>query len=1081
MVHLGEYTVPAQFVPPNFARPGDTAVLVFGEVCVQVRLPDDMIPGRPVLVAHPNVLVQLQQHRERIFAQTIAEPVEEVKNSQRNICERLSRTVTAVIGVGGFVAGSTWYMEKLCPGVFGYSLAFLLLLLVCGLLAMFERRCKKNLGLEQAATSPEWIDGAMLTSGIAAFSVAVGAAFVQGLLNKVRKINFKSPQASQNILEVWFIAWMVVDVAITGLYVAYMMSLKRFGALGMNIRRKFLPWFSIGAQCIAVLFTVLWISCFHLQARLDKAVSYIGQCVLGGVAIVVGCAAPYLSPPPPPGSDDEAGCDENIKSLPGALTSLTVFALVSIGMVNTVFDHDGSRPIACGVGVVIVLFVVARPGFDRRSAMFTQAVCFVSLIGLAIASPSEFAYCHWYLCIAAAIVSRWPAILAAIGLRAHDEVAEEDWAVSTHSDMIELLREDSSGPEFLLGTDSESGRWLIAMVRSRVGIVYAKARRRGADNVRLAGVILVCAVIAACSPEGSGHFTLTLAIPMAVLCLHIVIQPPGYSPWDAFQVCLLGFALTALPYRIKVSVADNEAEDRIFEAGLFLCPSLLLVIAHLRQCCASSPGDQKDAEDVGSIFPFARSAALGLALYERIVPLALCPLVCCAFFVSWHRSSLTGMAVAVLVLEVRGGVSAWCVSPGDSPSRITLDRSYMDAECLAFLVGLVSLLLLACAGLLSSSGLASGGLLCLLVPIPTLLAPLMGGWLSWLPGLCAVLYAAARVHWSTVMVAPVVVVFSVGAFEYCLREADENRHLHSHCWPVPLHSSAGASAAASVSALFLAAWTSQRQAGPAVITSWGMALLLSVPGSYWRLFKDAGHCLALLEVGALTISMMVRRPPLLHVWYLLPGTWALSVLLATAGKQLVPAMSAAMVMGAVMMVLPWVAYCKPKDDLPRFADQLLGNAHPRQFKRVEPVGMLWLTACSVTGILIELKEGFQICSFTLIGLCCIGQMTLGTFVHRHERWRLLSSMLMASVTVALALGKGVASTHDSHDGQRHNKFIDSVVAGFVFGGSTLAIISAVLVFLVRVKDESSIDEASSRRLVPTILEEWDSRPAQSPS
>mmetsp|Transcript_25189 Transcript_25189/g.57938 ORF Transcript_25189/g.57938 Transcript_25189/m.57938 type:complete len:1080 (+) Transcript_25189:197-3436(+) len=1079
MVHLGEYTVPAQFVPPNFARPGDTAVLVFGEVCVQIRLPDDMIPGRPVLAAHPNVLVQLQQHRDRIFAQTNTESTEEVKYTQRNICERLSRAVTAVIGVGGFVAGSTWYMEKLHRGVFGFSLAFLFFLLVCGLLGMFERRCKKNLGLEQVGAAPEWIDGVMLTLGIAASSVAVGAVFVQALLNRVRKI--KSESASQNVLEVWFMAWMVVDVAMTGAFVAYMMSLKRFGVLGMNIRRKFLPWFTIGAQCIAVLFTVIWISCFHLGWRLDKAVSYVGQCILGCVAIVVGCAAPLLSPPPPPESDC-AESEENITYLPGALTSLTVFALVSIGMVNTVFDHDGSRPLACGVGVVIVLFVVAGPGFDRRSAMFTQAVCFVSLIGLAIASPSEYAYCHWYLSIAAAIVSRWPAILAAIGLRAHDEVAEEDWAGTTDAQWLlsgaTWHTEDSSQTDFL--TDSESGKWLIAMVRSRVGIVYAKARRRGADNVRLAGVILVCAVIAACVPEGP-HCALTLAIPLAVLCLHIIIQPPGYSPWDAFQVCLLGFALSALPYRIKVSIADDALEDRFFEASLFLCPTLLLLIAHLRSCCADSSGGQQTAEEVGSIFPFARSAALGLALYERIVPWALCPLVCCAFFISWHRSSLTGMAVAVLVLEVRGGVSAWCVA-----GKISLDRSYMDAECLAFLVGLLSLLLLACAGLVSSSGLASGGLLCLLVPIPTLLAPFTMGWLSWLPGLCAVLYAAARVHWSTVMVAPVVVVFSVGASEYCWLEADRDRHIHSTCWPVPLHSSSAASAAASVSALLLAAWASQRQAGPAVITSWGMALLLAVPGSYWRLFKDAGHCLALIEVGALTISMLVRRPPLLHVWYLLPGTWALSVLLATAGKELVPAMGAAMVVGAVMMVLPWVAHCKPKEDLPRFADQLLGNAPPHKFKRVEPVGMLWLTACSVTGILTELSEGFQICSFTLIGLCCIGQMTLGTFVHRNERWRLLSSMLMASVTVALALGKGVVSTHDSHDGKGHSKFIDSVVAGFVFGGSTLAIISAVLVFFVRLEPSTraSMDEAAARsRLVGTHLEDelLKHKPPQPPS
>eukprot|EP00811_Abedinium_folium_P014564 NODE_2355_length_2229_cov_10.912464.p1 GENE.NODE_2355_length_2229_cov_10.912464~~NODE_2355_length_2229_cov_10.912464.p1 ORF type:complete len:547 (-),score=150.82 NODE_2355_length_2229_cov_10.912464:377-2017(-) len=505
---------------------------------------------------------------------------------------------------------------------------------------------------------------------------------------------------------------------------------------------------------------------------------------------------------------------------------------------------------------------------------------------------------------------------------------------------------------------------------------------------------------------------LSVLVPVGVLASYVVVPPTDASTWDALQLAVVGFVPAIIPYRALVhKTGRNAAAGCLYEASLLVCPLLLFALVRLR-------GPLKPED--GSAWALL-AAALVLALLEWLSPIALTALTGGAFALAWRHSSPVGMAAAVAVWELRGGLSA----SGD------VDRVLLPEAVHALLIGVVALIL----ALVGAERADAPALLLALFPAVALVAPLTNGFLCLVIAVSAVTYAALRPHWLTEVLAPLIVVSATSTLFDCLTLYGRG---DGACWLPVLDMSRDGQVAGSISALVLVLWLlgfgghSPRDHA-AIAAASVTGLLLALMGS-WS--GGIFSWLPLLEVALVTAALVVWRPPLLHVWYLLPGLWvaATGCFDHEAGSD---ANAVALPVGVALVALPWLTEWKEAPALPDWAAIALGSTAAIQGPGIEPIGCAWVAGGAVIGLYPQGVLG-EVTAILILAATGGAQLLAGLSIHKGDAWRRAVGMLGISSAVFLA----AFATH-------------GLVRGIlVLAGSLSAIASAVLVFFFRNTEEA---------------------------
>ncbi|CAE8621138.1 unnamed protein product [Polarella glacialis] len=222
-----------------------------------------------------------------------------------------------------------------------------------------------------------------------------------------------------------------------------------------------------------------------------------------------------------------------------------------------------------------------------------------------------------------------------------------------------------------------------------------------------------------------------------------------------------------------------------------------------------------------------------------------------------------------------------------------------------------------------------------------------------------------------------------------------------------------ASAVASLSALWLAAWAAMQKNAMSALIAWAVAFLIAFVGDVANSsLRSWTQHLVLLDVACFTGMLFVSRQPSQWLWYVLPGLWVAAV--GSSGASFSNSWTAAAVLGVALMVAPHLG---------------LRAGEPEPHANLELVGMAWLAAGAVLGIYQVAGVAGQICAVLCVVIAGVVQLVMGLSWATRESWRRIAGLL--SVSLGILLGAGATEG-----------FIQSII---LILGSLLAIALAVLV------------------------------------
>jgi len=778
--------------------------------------------------------------------------------------------------------------------------------------------------------------------------------------------------------------------------VFYLRSLpRRLGEVGRRVATSFLPWF-------VIVFSFLLVAAVSVALLVAWADWHLGSVFIhcyalhaGALVVALGCLAPrfgaWLPGAEEPGPE-RPGDAAAVALLPSVASALVVCQLCALSVSTGLQSGSTSQGKLYTFGFVGLLAATGLRVADDLllgHRLVLQLACLGVLVVMAGLAPD--AVFAWVVAALAFLAVQ----CASLGGRPTlpDGGVDEPAAEKSFADDEAGAGQDANAAQEAAG-DEAATFW------SALALMFGALSRAYKGGLRLAGVLLICAVAAsrALEPGDGGKAfearMISLGVPAALLTVHALLRLLGPScfddtrggaSWDASVTALLGLVVAAAPVRVMHGrswqtgqlglsspsrIVDHEVV--LWDVCLIVYPAILFGLS-----LAIAPPKTMELRTQAATTGFV--VALCLMCLSLYAPVAFGFYGAVAFALAWRLPGAEAMLLASMFWVWRGVFSVHA----ELDDHLFMDWDVQNDDWVT--AGLVTAV--TCASVLAGMWRTSAeddGKYTFLVRVllyssllPTYLTCPFE-WMPLLPMVAAVACLELRPRWELCLACGLALVMG--------------RPFGQSFWGASLVASLVMAVAGARLTLFSSEDAARQAAVPA---AWAVALAC-VPAGDGGFPPPWDPIVGALPLCAFSIALFGKPPPLLRpALHVLPGFWVVQLWLYDAGFE--NAWLASLVVGGLLMPLPALAECVP---------QLLGgavkeSAHLEEW--LELVGLIWVILGAWLGL--YWREGVgNVLSIAVPLAVGMTELILGLTQAKGARNRRVGGLICISISIFLGAG-----------------------------------------------------------------------------